>query len=67
MDNIQNIENKEQLAIIVDTIIKGGDDSEQAHGYEDELHLQLIMQFCPDWVKEEVKRLRSASFPRWYA
>ena len=61
----EKIQNKEELAKIIDDIIKKDDES--AHICEDILHLQLIMQFCPDWVKEEVERLSKANFYRWYS
>lgn len=59
---------KEDLAIAVNQIIaKGVRDPETAHSDEDELHLQLIGTFCPDWAVDEIHRLEAADFPRWYA
>ena len=54
------------LPKIVDQIIEISHDREAAHVKEDELHLRLIEQFCPGWVKKEVGRLREADFPRYY-
>ena len=42
-------------------------DDEQAHIDEDELHLQLIRLFCPQWVVDEIDRLSRADFARWCA
>jgi len=61
------IKDRKQLKILVDKIIEKGWDVEAAHTEEDNLHLTLIMQFCPDWVKEEIERLNKADFPRWHA
>ena len=59
---------KEELIGKVDGIIAvGTTDDECAHIAEDTLHLELIYAFCPDWVKEEVKRLSEADFCRWHA
>lgn len=58
---------KEKLKNEVDRIIKFGCDPEIAHSKEDRLHFEIINEFCPDWVKEEIDRLRDADFPRWYA
>ena len=57
----------EQLKDEVDRIISISGDAEYAHLDEDKLHLEVIRQFCPTWVVEEVDRLTSAKFPRWYA
>ena len=51
----------------VDTIIHISGDAEGAHSSEDKLHVEIINQFCPDWVKLEVKRLSDSDFPRWCA
>jgi hypothetical protein len=51
----------------VDGIIAHSDDDEEAHGMEDQLHLDLIAAFCPDWVQIEVARLSAAEFARWCA
>lgn len=67
MNDKQSINNKDELVIIVDNIIKLGCDDEHAHSSEDALHLRLIMQFCPDWVKNEIERLNGAKFNRWCA
>ena len=56
------------LKKVVDGIIKLGiTDDENAHVEEDELHRLLIDKFCPEWVKEEIKRLDEARFSRWCA
>lgn len=49
------------------TIHVGKRDDEQAHANEDALHLELIQQFCPAWVKAEIDRLTDADFARWCA
>lgn len=50
----------------VDTVIvKGTDDDEAAHSMEDQLHLDIIGFFCPDWVRAEIERLSHADFARW--
>ena len=59
--------NKEKLEEKVDLIISIKEDPEGAHSKEDELHLEVIREFCPDWVKKEIRRLNKASFPRWCA
>lgn len=59
--------NKETLEKRVDDIISNGGDSEACHSQEDSLHLEVIMQFCPDWVKDEIIRLSNADFERWCA
>lgn len=51
----------------VNNIIGMSGDPEGAHSAEDELHIKLIDEFCPDWVLEEVNRLSDADFPRWRA
>lgn len=58
---------KEELKEKVDMIISMGADPEAAHSFEDKLHIKLIEEFCPEWVKEEIKRLNDADFPRWCA
>ena len=58
---------KEGLVNRVNEIIAGKGDPERAHSDEDELHLEMIELFCPDWVREEIKRLNNADFPRWCA
>jgi len=63
---METIKNKRELALLINGIIKIGiNDSETAHSKEDQLHLRLIEQFCPDWVKKEIKRLDDADFSRW--
>lgn len=57
----------EQLKEEVDRIISFAADDEAAHSSEDNLHLKVINEFCPDWVKEEIKRLNDADFARWCA
>ncbi len=58
---------KEELKQRVDDIISQKEDDESAHSAEDDLHLKLIEQYCPAWVKAEVKRLSEADFARWCA
>ena len=57
----------EQLKEKVDKIISQGGDPEAAHSDEDELHQELIREFAPKWVVEEIDRLDDADFPRWCA
>ena len=49
----------------MEAIIAVADDDERAHGMEDDLHLEVINAFCPDWVVREVKRLSETKFARW--
>lgn len=56
-----------ELVNKVDSVIACGDDPEKAHDMEDKLHLELIDQFCPGWVKAEIQRLSDADFSRWCA
>ena len=58
---------KEELKHKIDLIIEKSGDDEIAHANEDDLHLEIIEKFCPEWVKEEVKRLTNADFARWCA
>jgi hypothetical protein len=58
---------EEQLKREVDNIISGGGDAEGAHSAEDHLHLEVIKEFCPAWVVDEIERLGEADFPRWCA
>lgn len=51
----------------VDRVIGMAGDDEIAHSEEDNLHLEIIESFCPEWVKAEVKRLSEADFARWCA
>ncbi len=51
----------------VDKIISYKGDPEMAHSKEDDLHLEIIKEFCPDWVVKEIKRLTNVDFPRWCA
>lgn len=64
---MKKIKDKKHLALLVDDIIEIKGDAEIAHSIEDDLHLRIIMQFCPLWVKKEIKRLEDADFPRWCA
>lgn len=57
----------EQLKEKVDQIIAGASDDEAAHGAEDDLHIEVIKAFCPDWVVAEIERLSNADFARWCA
>lgn len=59
--------NEKELKKRVDSIIAVGGDDEVAHGREDDLHIELIGLFCPEWVVKEVKRLSDADFARWCA
>jgi len=58
---------KEELEQKIDGILRCKADAEVVHSQEDDLHLELINEFCPDWVKEELRRLTDADFPRWCA
>lgn len=58
---------EEELKQKVDEIIKISGDPEQAHSNEDDLHIELIQEFCPNWVIKEVQRLSDTDFPRWCA
>lgn len=56
------------LAAQVDRIIDTGHfDPETGHSREDMLATALILQFTPEWVREEWLRLGQADFPRWCA
>lgn len=57
----------EELIEKVDKIIAIGGDDEMAHAREDELHLEVIKKFCPDWIVAEIERLSKADFERWRA
>lgn len=57
----------EQLKEKVDQIIAGASDDEAAHSAEDDLHIEVIKAFCPDWVVAEIERLSNADFARWCA
>lgn len=58
---------KDILTEKVDKIIARGGDPEAAHSYEDDLHLEVIREFCPEWVVSEIQRLTDADFARWCA
>ena len=58
---------KKALKQEVDDIIRVSDDDELAHNREDILHLEVIREFCPEWVVKEVDRLDEADFHRWCA
>lgn len=58
---------KEQLKNRVKDILASAWDDEAAHSMEDKLNEDLIDEFCPDWVKAEIKRVREADFNRWCA
>lgn len=58
---------KEELKNKVNDVISMAGDDEAAHAYEDELHLEVIKEFCPDWVVKEINRLSKADFARWCA
>jgi hypothetical protein len=57
----------EELRQRVDAVIAKSDDDEAAHGMEDDLYLEIMDAFCPDWVRAEVTRLCAAPFNRWCA
>lgn len=57
----------EQLKEKVMKIIASAGDDEAAHSMEDDLHLEIIKAFCPDWVVKEVETLSKADFQRWCA
>jgi len=58
---------EKSLKIMVDKIISISNDDEAAHSEEDDLHLVIIEQFCPEWVKKQVNRLSESDFCRWCA
>lgn len=57
----------EQLKKRVDNIIAMASDDEGAHSAEDDLHLQVIYAFAPEWAQNEIERLSVADFNRWCA
>jgi hypothetical protein len=48
---------EEELKQWVDSIISNSGDPENAHGSEDYLYRTLVKDFCPSWVKLELKSL----------
>jgi hypothetical protein len=59
---------KADLKARIDNIIEIGKyDDESAHCSEDDLHRELIEEFCPEWVVKEIDRLSKADFARWCA
>ena len=52
--------NKEKLKEQVDYVISLAGDDEIAHSREDELRLEVIREFCPDWVVEEIEGVTKA-------
>ena len=58
---------KKELKGKVDDIISLALDDEAAHFSEDRLHLEVIDEFCPVWVKKEINRLAETDFERWCA
>ena len=58
---------EQELKAKVDRVIGMAGDDEAAHSEEDDLHLEIIEAFCPNWVVAEVKRLTDADFARWCA
>lgn len=59
---------KKELEERIDRIIAWGNaDPEASHSHEDELHLELIKEYCPPEIVAEVERLNKAQFPRWCA
>lgn len=59
--------NEKQLERRVDEIIALRADDEAAHTKEDSLHLAVIEEYCPAWVRREIKRLSDVDFSRWCA
>ena len=59
--------NPEELAARVNSVIDQSGDDEAAHAMEDDLHLDIIRSFTPNWVQAEVARLCAAPFNRWTA
>ena len=57
----------EELKRRVDAVIAKADDDEVAHMMEDTLRLDVIADFCPQWVGAEISRLADADFCRWCA
>lgn len=57
---------KEDLLKKINEVLIEGDPEAQ-HSKEDELHLEVIREFCPRWVVEEINKLSDADFPRWCA
>lgn len=58
---------REELKTRIEKIIERGGDPETAHSMEDDLHIDIIKSFAPEWVTEEVQRLSDVDFPRWCA
>lgn len=56
---------KKELATIVDSIVDKSYDDELAHSMEDALHMDLLKQYLPDELWEEIERLNEATFSRW--
>lgn len=57
----------EELKEEVDRVIGMAGDDEAAHSAEDDLHLEVIKAFCPEWVVREIDRLSKTNFARWCA
>lgn len=57
----------EKLQERIDKILAVQHDPEAAHSYEDDLHLELIAEFCPEWVASKIRELSDAPFARWCA
>lgn len=57
----------DELRERVDAVMAKSDDDEAAHALEDDLYLEIMGAFCPDWVRAEVARLCAAPFNRWTA
>lgn len=58
---------KEELIKRIDAILAENGDDERQHSWEDELHLDLLEQYLPDDLWQELKRLIDADFARWCA
>lgn len=58
--------NRDELKQRVDAIVALERDEVQ-HEMEDDLHRDVIGEFCPEWVKDEIHRLNAADFCRWMA
>jgi hypothetical protein len=60
--------NQTELMERVDKIIEvGKKDCEAGHGMEDDLYFNLLMDYLPEDLREEVIRLSEADFNRWCA
>lgn len=51
----------------IDAIIAVKDDPEDSHGQADLLFADLITEFCPKWVHDQLDRLGNIPNTWWYA